>query len=58
MLDVSDPLRPRTAGRLRLPASVLGLAVVDRIVKAHGGSVSVQSEEGKGTTFSVDLPAV
>jgi signal transduction histidine kinase len=31
---------------------------VDRIVKAHGGSVSVKSEEEKGTTFSVDLPAV
>jgi two-component system sensor histidine kinase HydH len=36
----------------------LGLAVVDRIVKAHGGFVSVKSEVGKGTTFSVDLPAV
>jgi signal transduction histidine kinase/DNA-binding response OmpR family regulator/putative methionine-R-sulfoxide reductase with GAF domain len=36
----------------------LGLAVVDRIVKAHGGSVSVESKIGKGTTFMVDLPAV
>ncbi len=34
----------------------LGLAVVERIVKAHGGSVSVESEMGKGTTFFVDLP--
>jgi signal transduction histidine kinase/DNA-binding response OmpR family regulator len=34
----------------------LGLAVVDRVVKAHGGSVSVESQLGKGTTFYVDLP--
>jgi signal transduction histidine kinase/DNA-binding response OmpR family regulator len=35
----------------------LGLAVVERIVKAHGGFVSVKSELGKGTTFFVNLPA-
>ncbi len=35
----------------------LGLAVVDRIVKAHGGEVSVKSSPGKGTSFFVDLPA-
>jgi signal transduction histidine kinase/DNA-binding response OmpR family regulator len=35
----------------------LGLAVVERIVKAHGGVVSVQSELGQGTSFFVNLPA-
>jgi signal transduction histidine kinase len=34
----------------------LGLAVVERIVKAHGGFVSVESEPGEGTTFQVNLP--
>ena len=36
----------------------LGLAVVDRIVKAHGGRISVESKPGKGTAFFVDLPMV
>lgn len=34
----------------------LGLSFVSWIVKAHGGSVDVQSEKGKGTTFVVKLP--
>ena len=36
----------------------LGLFVVRRIVEAHGGRVEVESEVGKGTTFTVRLPAV
>lgn len=36
--------------------SGIGLAVVKGIVEAHGGSVSVESEEGKGSTFCVRLP--
>jgi signal transduction histidine kinase len=34
----------------------LGLAVVYGIVERHGGHVSVASEPGGGTTFTVDLP--
>jgi len=34
----------------------LGLFVTRRIVEAHGGSVGVESELGRGTTFRVSLP--
>ena len=34
----------------------LGLAIVDGIVARHGGTVAVRSEEGAGTTFTVNLP--
>jgi PAS domain S-box-containing protein len=34
----------------------LGLAVVKRLVEAHGGIVSAESEEGKGTTIHIELP--
>jgi len=34
----------------------LGLSIVTQIVERHGGKISVQSKEGKGTTFTVRLP--
>ncbi|MBP1739132.1 MAG: hypothetical protein H6Q48_1425 [Deltaproteobacteria bacterium] len=34
----------------------LGLSVAYGIIQEHGGSIQVQSEEGRGTTFTVELP--
>lgn len=34
----------------------LGLPLVLKIIESHGGSISVKSEEGRGTTFSIRLP--
>ncbi|MBI5327945.1 MAG: PAS domain-containing protein [Deltaproteobacteria bacterium] len=36
----------------------LGLTVVNNIVKAHGGIITVESSAGKGTTFDITLPEV
>jgi signal transduction histidine kinase len=34
----------------------LGLAIVQSVVSDHGGTISVQSEPGRGTTFVIELP--
>ncbi|MFN0074178.1 MAG: ATP-binding protein [Chloroflexota bacterium] len=47
-----DASRRRSTG-----GTGLGLAIVREIVTAHGGSVSVQSSLGEGSTFTVTLPA-
>jgi len=46
-----DAARRRTEG-----GAGLGLAIVKTLVEAQGGKVSIHSEIGEGSTFTVDLP--
>ncbi|MEG4454058.1 ATP-binding protein [Microcoleus sp. N9_A1] len=36
----------------------LGLAIVKRAVELHGGKLAIDSQEGKGTTFTITLPLI
>jgi two-component system OmpR family sensor kinase len=47
----ADPARDRATG-----GAGLGLAIVQAIVQAHGGSVELSSLPGEGAAFSVRLP--
>lgn len=55
--DLFKAFRRGTSGRARRSGSIgLGLFIVEQIVKAHEGRISVTSSEAEGTTFTVTLP--
>lgn len=41
-----------------VPGTGLGLTIVQQAVRAHGGTIAVESKVGKGTTFKLTLPMV
>jgi two-component system OmpR family sensor kinase/two-component system sensor histidine kinase BaeS len=48
----------RARTRSGAASSGLGLSIANQLVKAHGGAIHVTSALGKGTTFTIELPAV
>jgi two-component system phosphate regulon sensor histidine kinase PhoR len=48
--------RVKTAETRQIVGTGLGLSIVQSIVDAHLGSITVESKEGGGTTFSVSFP--
>jgi len=61
--DTGKGLTPEECSRLftpyyttKLQGTGLGLAIVQSVVSDHHGNISVTSDEGRGTTFRIDLP--
>jgi signal transduction histidine kinase len=50
--------RGRRAVHDQVHGTGLGLSLAKKIVEAHGGSIRVRSEQGKGTEFIVRIPSM
>jgi signal transduction histidine kinase len=48
--------RASTATKRAIPGTGLGLAISRALVEQHGGTISLSSREGEGTTVTVRLP--
>lgn len=64
LIDTGQGMAPEVAAKVFQPffstkpgGSGLGLPIVRKIIEAHGGRIEVQSEVGKGTKFTLRLPA-
>jgi signal transduction histidine kinase len=53
---IFEPFKRGNMNKEQIPGIGLGLSVARRIVEAHHGRLEVESEEGRGTSFSVRLP--
>ena len=62
-IGIAPEDRERVLGRFERAVSSshygglgLGLYIANEIVRAHGGSIDIESEPGRGATFTISLP--
>lgn len=53
----SEFVRIKTSATIRIPGSGLGLAIARKLAQQAGGDIEVDSEPGKGSRFTLSLPA-
>lgn len=65
IIDTGNGMSSEVVGRIFKPfyttragGTGLGLPTTRKIIEAHSGSIDVESEPGKGTRFTIRLPAV
>jgi signal transduction histidine kinase len=51
MTHILEPYYSTKAG-----GTGLGLLIVERIVRGHGGELGIESDEGRGSVFTISLP--
>jgi len=61
--DTGEGIPKQNLGKMFMPLFTtkakgvgLGLPICKRLVEAHGGTITVESEEGKGTCFTITVP--
>ena len=50
-------VRGAASKAMHVQGTGIGLAMARHIVRAHGGEIRLESEPGRGTTFTIELPA-
>lgn len=58
LAGIFKPFRRTETTKATIPGIGLGLSASRRIIEAHGGTLTVESEPGHGSTFTVNLPCL